>query len=289
MATPATRESKPRSTARDAGDGQARNARRVTGPLAGAVLGPTVCGGCERGRWHRTIPTTGLFQRDGGWFGLGGGVFVAEEGLIEGFDAGREPSIQAVDAGVKRRDMGAYFLAELDQVRADGFKSVRPPSRVVENDRSPLLCSAEASASGRTTTSIDADAAGAYLQTHRPLPRVLEYAGTRETRFQRPFCASFWRRFARNSPRRRIGGIGVRRRVKTASPGRKAQGNEGDLRAELSMGSLGRPAAVPFPAAAISVSTRARCSDAARAVTTEGEGGSGLFAGTERSGALVGG
>ena len=84
MAAPATRESKPRSAARDAGDGQARNARSVTGPLAGAVLGPTVCGDCERGRWHRTTPTTGLSQRDGGWFGLGGGVFVAEEGLIEG-------------------------------------------------------------------------------------------------------------------------------------------------------------------------------------------------------------
>ena len=127
MEPPATRESKPGSAARDAGDGQARTAQRVTGPLAGAVLGPTVCGGCERGRWHRTTPTTGLFQRDGGWFGLGGGVFVAEEGLIEGVDAGREPGIQAVDAGVKRRDFGAYLLAELGQVRADGFKSVRPP------------------------------------------------------------------------------------------------------------------------------------------------------------------
>ena len=116
MEAPATRESKPGSAARDAGDGQARNARSVTGPLAGAVLGPTVCGSCERGRWHRTTPTTGLFQRDGGWFGLGGGVFVAEEGLIEG-----------VDAGVKRSDMGAYFLAVLGKVRADGFKSVRPP------------------------------------------------------------------------------------------------------------------------------------------------------------------
>ena len=52
---------------------------------------------------------------------------MAEEGLVEGVDAGREPSIQAVDAGVKRRDIGAYFLAELGQVRADGFKSVRPP------------------------------------------------------------------------------------------------------------------------------------------------------------------
>ena len=139
MAAPATRESKPGSAARDAGDGQARNARRVTGPLAGAVLGPTVCGGCERGRWHRTTPTTGLFQRDGGWFGSGGGDFAAEEGLIEGIDAGREPSIQAVDAGVERHDIGAYFLAELDQVRADGFKWVRPPGRVVENGRSPPL------------------------------------------------------------------------------------------------------------------------------------------------------
>ena len=92
MAAPATRESKPGSGVRDAGDGQARNARRVTGPLAGAVLGPTVCGGCERGRWHCKTPTTGLFQRAGGWFGLGDGVFAAEEGLIEGIDAGREPA-----------------------------------------------------------------------------------------------------------------------------------------------------------------------------------------------------
>ena len=60
-----------------------------------------------------------------------------------------------------------------------------PPGRVVENGRSPFLCSAEASASGRTTTSLDATAgfAGAYLQTHRPIPRVLEDVGTRETRF----------------------------------------------------------------------------------------------------------
>ena len=58
----------------------------------------------------------------------------------------------------------------------------------------------------------------------------------------------------------------------TASPGRKAQRNEGDLRAELSIGSPGRPAAVPFSAAAISMSTKARCSDAARAVTSGGEG-----------------
>ena len=98
------------------------------------MLGPTVCGDCERGRWHRTTQTTGLFQRDGGWFGLRGGVFAAEEGLIEGVDAGREPSIHAVDAGVKRLDIGAYLLAELGQIWTDGFKSVRPPSRVVEND-----------------------------------------------------------------------------------------------------------------------------------------------------------
>ena len=51
---------------------------------------------------------------------------MAEEGLIEGVDAGREPSIQPVDGRVKRRDIGAYFLAELGQVRADGLKSVRP-------------------------------------------------------------------------------------------------------------------------------------------------------------------
>lgn len=125
MAAPATHESKPGSAARDAGDGQARSARRVTGPLAGAVLGPTVCGGCERGQWHRITSTTGLFQRNGGRFGAGGGLFAAEEGLTEGIDAGRDPSMQAVDAGVKRHDIGAYFLAEVDQVRADGFKSVR--------------------------------------------------------------------------------------------------------------------------------------------------------------------
>ena len=87
MAVPATRESNPRSAARDADDGQARNARRVTGPLAGAVLGPTVCGGCERERWHRATPTNGLFQWDGGWFGLDSGVFVAEESLVEGVNA----------------------------------------------------------------------------------------------------------------------------------------------------------------------------------------------------------
>ena len=139
MAAPATRESKPGSGARGAGDGQARNARRVTGPLAGAVLGPTVCGGCERGQWHRTTPTTELFQRDGGWFEPDGGVFAAEEGLTEGIDAGRAPSIQAVDTGVKRRDIGAYFLAELGQVPADRFQSVRPQGRVVENGRRPPL------------------------------------------------------------------------------------------------------------------------------------------------------
>ena len=100
MEAPATLESKPGSAARDAGDGQARNARSVTGPLAGAVLGPTVCGGCERGRWHRTTPTTGLFQRDGGGFGLGRGVFVTEEGLIEGADAG----VDGVDPGAQRVD-----------------------------------------------------------------------------------------------------------------------------------------------------------------------------------------
>ena len=107
MAAPATRESKPGSGTRDAGDGQAHNARRVTGPLAGAVLGPTVCGGWERGRWRRTTPTTGLFQRDGGWFGPGDGVFTAEEGLIEGIDAGREPSVQGVDAIVQGVDPGS--------------------------------------------------------------------------------------------------------------------------------------------------------------------------------------
>ena len=43
-------------------NGQARKARRVTGPLAGAVLGPTVGGGCERGGWHGTTTTAGLFN-----------------------------------------------------------------------------------------------------------------------------------------------------------------------------------------------------------------------------------
>ena len=52
---------------------------------------------------------------------------MAEEGLIEGFDAEREPSIQAVDAGVKCRDIGACCLAELGQILADGSKSVRLP------------------------------------------------------------------------------------------------------------------------------------------------------------------
>ena len=99
METPATHESKLGSAARAAGDGQARNARNMTGPLAGAVLGPTVCGGCERGQWHRTTPTTGLFQRDGGWFGLSGGGFAAEEDLIAGVDA------------------------ELGEVLADGFEA----------------------------------------------------------------------------------------------------------------------------------------------------------------------
>ena len=111
-----------------------------------------------------------------------------------------------------------------------------PPGRVVENGRSPLLCSAEASASGRTTTSLDATAgfAGAYLQTHRSIPRVLEDVGTRETRFWGPFCASFWRGSTRNSPRRHFGGSRVHRRARNCSLPRKAQGNEGDLRVELS-------------------------------------------------------
>ena len=39
--------------------GRPEKARRVTGFLAGAMLGPTVCGGCERGEWHFTKPTTG--------------------------------------------------------------------------------------------------------------------------------------------------------------------------------------------------------------------------------------
>ena len=82
MAAPATHESKPGSAARDAGGGQARRARRVTGPLAGAVLGPTVCGGCERGEWHCTSSTAGLCQRDGGWFGLGSRLFAAEDWRI---------------------------------------------------------------------------------------------------------------------------------------------------------------------------------------------------------------
>ena len=52
--------------------------------------------------------------------GPGGGVFAAEEGLTEGIDAGRDPSIQAVDAGARGHDIGAYFLTELHQVRAVG-------------------------------------------------------------------------------------------------------------------------------------------------------------------------
>ena len=120
IAAPATHESKPGSAARDAGDGQARNARRVTGPLAGAVRGPSVCGGCERGQWRRTTSTTGLFQRDGGRFRAGGGVFAAEEVLTEDIDAGRDPSIQAVDAGARGHEIGEYFLMELHQVRAFG-------------------------------------------------------------------------------------------------------------------------------------------------------------------------
>ena len=146
MEPPATRESKPGSAARDAGDGQAHNARRVTGPLAGAVLGPTVCGDCERGRWHRTTPTTGLFQRDGGWFGLGGGVFVTEEGLIAGVHVGRKPSIQTVNASGQEGEQG---------------------------DAS-ALCGAEVSASGKTTGAGDAGSAvgpGAgvfvFLETNR--------------------------------------------------------------------------------------------------------------------------
>ena len=78
---------------------------------------------------------------------------MAEEGLIEGIDAGPEPSIQAVDAGVERHDIGAYFLAELDQVRADGFKWCAPQAGSLRTTEAPLLCSAEASASGRTTSS----------------------------------------------------------------------------------------------------------------------------------------
>ena len=59
---------------------------------------------------------------------------MAEEGLIEGVDAGREASIQAVDAGVKRCDIGAYFLAELGQVRADGFKIEQEPLQAAVED-----------------------------------------------------------------------------------------------------------------------------------------------------------
>ena len=144
MEAPATRESKPRSTARDAGHGQARNARRVTGPLAGAVLGPTVCGGCERGRWHRTIPTTGLFQRDGGRFGLGGGVFVTEEGLTEGVDAG----VDGVDPGAQRVDPAVQST----------FHGVDASGQEGEQGDAGPLGSAETSASCKTTTAGDAGA-----------------------------------------------------------------------------------------------------------------------------------
>ena len=108
------------------------------------MLGPTVCGGCERGRWHRTTPTTGLFQKDGGWFGLGGGVFVAEEGLIEGADAGVDgvdPGAQGVDPAIQSTFHG---------VDASGQEGE-------QGDASPW-CSAETSASCKTTTAGDASA-----------------------------------------------------------------------------------------------------------------------------------
>ena len=52
-----------------------------------------------------------------------GRVFVAEEGLIEGVDAGGEPGIQGVNARVEGGDIGPHFLAELGQVLAQVFVS----------------------------------------------------------------------------------------------------------------------------------------------------------------------
>ena len=63
-----------------------------------------------------------------------GGIFVAEEGLIEGVDAGGEPGVQGVDAGGEGGDIGAHFLAERGDVLADaGNRS--PKSKANPQDR----------------------------------------------------------------------------------------------------------------------------------------------------------
>ena len=217
MAAPATRESKPGSAVRDAGDGQVRNARRVTGPLAGAVLGPTVCGGCERGRWRRTTPTTGLFQRYRGWYGPGGGVFAAEEGLKEGVD----PIVQSVPPGGEGCDIGARVLAELDQVRTEVARSrPRQPRGDVRGCRT--LSSHQRPATSRPAGSKSG---------------VLEYAGSRETRFQGPFRASFRPGSKRKSPRRPFENTEACWRERSRSLRRSARGTKGDLQAEWPAGS----------------------------------------------------
>ena len=68
--------------------GQACNAWRVTGPLAGAVLGANRLRRSRARRMAPHNPTTGLFQGDGGWFRAGAEDSMTEEGLIEGGDAG---------------------------------------------------------------------------------------------------------------------------------------------------------------------------------------------------------
>jgi hypothetical protein len=80
---------------------QAAGSLRLSGHLAGAVLWPTVYGGCERGQWHRTTPTTGLFQRDGGSFGQSGGVYAIDKGLIEGVERELTESMRELNASVR--------------------------------------------------------------------------------------------------------------------------------------------------------------------------------------------
>ena len=88
MAAPATHESKPGSTARDAAGGAGpQGTARDRSP-----------GGCRaranrlRRSRARTMaphnPTTGLFQGDGGWFRAGAEDSLTEEVLIKGGDAG---------------------------------------------------------------------------------------------------------------------------------------------------------------------------------------------------------
>ena len=141
-----------------------------------------------------------------------------------------------------------------------------PPGRVVENRRSPPLVlrgglrerqhhnlfKCRRRLRGRVSEDTPADSPGT--------------GGCRDPRnaILGAFLRVVWRRSTRNSPRRRFGGSRVHRRARNCSLPRKAQGNEGDLRVEFSFCSLGRPAAVPFPAATISMSTRARCLEPAR-------------------------